>query len=119
MVIDAHASPALKAFRAVLAARYGEKVKAVYLFGSRARGDHRPDSDADVAAFIDSDQRARADVLREQIHLSGDTYDIWLDTGIRIQPWIFASEALAHPEGDDNAQLLGTILTEGRRYDGS
>src|SRR6516164_214357 len=28
-------------------------VPAVYLFGSRVRGDHRPDSDVDVRLFLD------------------------------------------------------------------
>jgi uncharacterized protein len=114
MTTDVNLQPALDAFRAVLAARYGDKVKAVYLFGSRARGDHRPDSDADLAVFIDSGQRTRANLLREQFELSGEAYDIWLDTGIRIQPWVFASEALANPARDENAHLLDTILTEGR-----
>ncbi len=31
----------------------GEPVAAAYLFGSRARGDERPDSDADVAVLLD------------------------------------------------------------------
>lgn len=31
----------------------GEPVAAAYLFGSRARGDGRPDSDADVAVLLD------------------------------------------------------------------
>ncbi|MDZ7842946.1 MAG: nucleotidyltransferase domain-containing protein [Gammaproteobacteria bacterium] len=113
MAVDATVRPALDVFQEILTARYGHSVKAVYLFGSRARGDHRPDSDADVAVFIDSEHRTRADLLKEQFALSGEAYDIWLDTGIRIQPWVFASEALAHPERDQNAHLLNTILTEG------
>jgi predicted nucleotidyltransferase len=111
--IDPAIRPTLDAFHAVLASRYGARLKAVYLFGSRARQDHHPDSDADLAVFVDAEGRARPDLLRDQMDLSGEAYDIWLDTGIRIQPWVFAAEALVHPERDHNAHLLSSILSEG------
>ena len=44
--------PVLTRFRAALDAAYGERIARVVLFGSRARGDHRPDSDYDVAVFL-------------------------------------------------------------------
>ena len=44
--------PVLKRFRAELEKAYGEKLDRVVLFGSRARGDARPDSDYDVAVFL-------------------------------------------------------------------
>jgi uncharacterized protein len=49
--IDGTTLRALEDFKARLDQRYRERLKAVYLFGSRARGDHRPDSDMDVAVF--------------------------------------------------------------------
>jgi len=113
MATDPKERQALETFRAVLSDRYGADLKAVYLFGSRARGDHHPDSDADVAVFVDSKDRTRDDLIREQIDLSADAYDIWLDTDVRIQPWVFASEALLHLERDKNAHLLSSILAEG------
>ncbi|HLW93168.1 MAG TPA: nucleotidyltransferase domain-containing protein [Roseiarcus sp.] len=39
-------------FRAALDEIYGARVGRVVLFGSRARGDARPDSDYDVAVFL-------------------------------------------------------------------
>jgi uncharacterized protein len=72
MAVDTTLCPALDVFHEILAARYGESAKTVYLFGSRARGNHRPDSDADVAVFIDSELRTRADLLKEQFELSGE-----------------------------------------------
>jgi predicted nucleotidyltransferase len=42
----------LSRFRAALDEIYGERVERVVLFGSRARGDARPDSDYDVAMFL-------------------------------------------------------------------
>jgi uncharacterized protein len=44
--------PILKRFRAALAELYGDRLERVVLFGSRARGDAREDSDYDVAVFI-------------------------------------------------------------------
>jgi predicted nucleotidyltransferase len=39
-------------FRAALDELYGSRIDRVVLFGSRARGDARPDSDYDVAVFL-------------------------------------------------------------------
>jgi predicted nucleotidyltransferase len=44
--------PVLIRFRAALDALYGERIERVVLFGSRARGDARADSDYDVAVFL-------------------------------------------------------------------
>ncbi|MGO8801135.1 MAG: nucleotidyltransferase domain-containing protein [Roseiarcus sp.] len=44
--------PVLSRFRAALDEAYGERIERVVLFGSRARGDARPDSDYDVAVFL-------------------------------------------------------------------
>lgn len=44
--------PILLRFRAALGEIYGERVERVVLYGSRARGEARPDSDYDVAVFL-------------------------------------------------------------------
>ena len=44
--------PILKRFRTALEEVYGERLERVVLYGSRARGDARPDSDYDVAVFL-------------------------------------------------------------------
>lgn len=44
--------PILSRFSAAVRSVYGERLERIVLFGSRARGDHRPDSDYDVAVFI-------------------------------------------------------------------
>ena len=48
----ATSDPVLKQFRAALDEAYGARLARVVLFGSRARGDQRPDSDYDVAVFL-------------------------------------------------------------------
>src|ERR1700687_764293 len=44
--------PVLTRFRRAVGAAYGDRLERVVLFGSLARGDHRPDSDYDIAVFI-------------------------------------------------------------------
>jgi predicted nucleotidyltransferase len=51
--------PILKDFRAALKAVYGDRLDRVVLFGSRARGDARPDSDYDIAVFLKTYQGNR------------------------------------------------------------
>jgi predicted nucleotidyltransferase len=46
--------PVLTRFRKALDAIYGNQIDRVVLFGSRARGDARADSDYDVAVFLKS-----------------------------------------------------------------
>ena len=42
----------LRRLRGALADLYGPRLERAVLFGSRARGDFRPDSDYDVAVFL-------------------------------------------------------------------
>jgi uncharacterized protein len=46
------ADPILARFRTALEEIYGARLERVVLFGSRARGAARPDSDYDVAVFL-------------------------------------------------------------------
>lgn len=57
--------PVLTQFRTALTEAYGDRVARVVLFGSRARGDARPDSDYDVAVFLNemADRWAEVDRL--------------------------------------------------------
>jgi predicted nucleotidyltransferase len=61
------ADPLLRRFRAALAEIYGERLERVVLFGSRARGEARPDSDYDLAVFLNAlpDRWAELDRLAD------------------------------------------------------
>jgi len=107
--IDPVTFGALVSFKRILAARYGEHLRSLYLFGSRARGSHRPDSDADVAVFLDQ----VTDPIGEQFDLIDESYDILLDTGVHIQPWVFDHASLEDPEHYRAPHLVTTIRREG------
>jgi uncharacterized protein len=59
--------PILTRFRVALEEMYGARLARVVLFGSRARGEARPDSDYDVAVFLTSmpDRWAELDRLAD------------------------------------------------------
>ncbi len=69
--------PAIKRFRKALDEIYGDRLARVVLFGSRARGDARPDSDYDVAVFL----RDMPDRFAELDRLADLGTDICNETG--------------------------------------
>ncbi|WP_407635637.1 nucleotidyltransferase domain-containing protein [Lamprocystis purpurea] len=95
---------------AQVATRYA--VSGAYLFGSRARGDCRVDSDADVAILL---RGQPGDFLDTKLDLADIAYDVLLETGIRIQPLPVWDLEWSHPEVYPNPRLLGNIRREGIR----
>jgi predicted nucleotidyltransferase len=70
-------NPILAKFRAALDEMYGEKIERVVLYGSRARGDAKPDSDYDVTVFL----RNMADRFAEMDRLADLSTAILDETG--------------------------------------
>lgn len=62
----------LVTFRRAVEEAFGDKVERVVLFGSRARGDARPDSDWDVAVFL----KEGAETFKTLRTLSGIAVDV-------------------------------------------
>ncbi len=71
--LDHDTRTALEAFRARILNRFGGKLRGLVLFGSRARGDHRPDSDADVVVFLE----AVDDPVAAQMDIAEDSYAVF------------------------------------------
>ena len=105
--IDAGTEGALRAFLARLPA--GLQVERALLYGSRARGDYRPDSDADVALIL----AQRGNDWQLLWELSGLAYDVFLETGVLIQPVPISSSDWAHPERFPRPSFLRNVAREG------
>jgi predicted nucleotidyltransferase len=67
----------------------------VVLYGSRARGDHRADSDYDIAVFI----RDAGNFSEESAHLAEVSTDILFDTGAVISATPFPAGAYRERTG--------------------
>ncbi len=74
--------PVLTFLRRRLNAVYGARLESVLLFGSRARGDARPDSDYDIAVFL----RDLDDPRLEADRLAGIGWEALRDKGRLISP---------------------------------
>ena len=96
--------PVLTRFRAALADMYGDQIERVVLFGSRARGDARPESDYDVAVFL----RHFHDRWSEMDRLIPVVTDILYEDGAFIH-------AMPYREGAyrDRTPLMHAIRREG------
>ncbi|MBG0812227.1 nucleotidyltransferase domain-containing protein [Methylosinus sp. H3A] len=81
--------PVLTRFRAELAAAYGDRLERAVLYGSRARGDARADSDYDVAVFL----REAESFWKESGRLAEIETAILYDTGAVINALPFSAGA--------------------------
>jgi predicted nucleotidyltransferase len=75
---------ALDDYVAAVRAHYGARLVDILIFGSRARGDARPDSDADVAVILED---GGWDFWDEKMFLSDLACDALLGPGLWIQAW--------------------------------
>ena len=95
MSTKAIADPILARFRAALDQAYGDRLERVVLYGSRARGDCRPDSDYDIAVFIRNPGR-----FMEELHqIAALTTDLLVETGAVISALPFRAGAYRERTG--------------------
>jgi predicted nucleotidyltransferase len=97
-------NPILAKFRAALDEMYGEKIERVVLYGSRARGDAKPDSDYDVAVFL----RNMADRFAEMDRLADLSTAILDETGEFIHAMPYRAGSY-----EDRTSLMREIRREG------
>ena len=96
--------PVLKRFRATLDEIYGDRLERVVLFGSRARGDAREDSDYDVAVFLED----FVDRWREVDRIIPVVTDILDEHEVFIHALPYRAGAYR-----DRTSLMGEIRREG------
>jgi predicted nucleotidyltransferase len=95
----------LTRFRNALNETYGAQLERVVLFGSRARGDARADSDYDVAVFL----RDMTDRWREFDRLADLSTDILIETGASVHAMPFTAGFY----NDERMPLMHEIRREG------
>jgi predicted nucleotidyltransferase len=95
-----------------------EKLRGTYdvsetiLFGSRARGDNRPDSDLDLAVVLNG---KRGDFMDIKLDMAGLAFDVLMETGILVQAFPMWEGDINHPEQFPNPGLIRNIVREGIR----
>jgi predicted nucleotidyltransferase len=94
----------LPLIRQRLEALYGSRLAKTVLYGSRARGEGREDSDYDVAVFLRdlTDPRSEADALADL------SWEILRDRGV-----VISAKAFAAADYDRPSLLMETIRNEG------
>ena len=99
-----------RAVRAFLDRLPGDlQVERALLYGSRARGDAGRESDADVALIL-TDQ---GDDWQTLWMLGGLAFDVFLETGILVQPVTISSGDWADPERSPRPSFLRNVAREG------
>ncbi len=106
--IDPLTRKSVEAFLARIAGDY--PIVEAWLYGSRARGDARPDSDADVAVIL-SGSKGRA--LEVGPEMAGEAFDVLLETGVLVSPLPIWIEDWVDPSHHNNPWLIANIKREG------
>jgi predicted nucleotidyltransferase len=108
--IDAATERAVRAFLREIGGKY--PVVESILYGSRARGDFRPDSDADIAVVLKGQHGDRAAVVQD---MAATALHVMMDTGVIVDALPLWEDEFAHPEGLRNPKLIENIRREGLR----
>ena len=108
--LDAETESAARVFMKRIEGKYPAIEGLVY--GSRARGTHRPDSDADLAVILKGE---RGDRYKVSGDMAGIAFDVLMETGILVQALPLWEDELKRPERFSNPALIENIKREGLR----
>ena len=100
-------NPILMKLRAALDEMYGTRIERVVLYGSRARGDARSDSDYDVAVFL-KDIRDAADRWAEADKIAETATALLMETGAVIHAMPYRAA-----QYNERSPLMHEIRREG------
>jgi hypothetical protein len=108
--LDPATEGAARAFMRQLKGRY--PVREAFLFGSRARHAHGPESDADIAVVLCGKHRNRSAIVRD---MAGIAFHVMMDTGVMVEALPLFEDEFEHPEMFNNPSLIDAIRREGLR----
>ena len=106
--VDAMTERAVRAFLRRLEGKY--RVVESILFGSRARGTHTEESDADVAVVLEGPKGDRTAAVRD---MAGIAFDVMLETGVLVEALPLWRDEFEHSERFSNPALIASIRREG------
>ena len=108
---DAAVEKAIRDFTQAVRIAYGDRVKGIYLFGSRARGDHASDSDADIAIVLADGGWS---VWDEKMRLADLEYDTIVETGVEPQGWPVRESEWLNPVLHKNPELIRAMRRDAK-----
>jgi predicted nucleotidyltransferase len=113
--LDERERDCLRRYCELLSERLGERLVAVRMFGSAARGDmwaaHRPmNSDVDLLVVTRGDLPEA-----EQEELLNATYPLYLECGRQLSPHFFSERRLEEPESERTRMFLAGVEPEALR----
>jgi uncharacterized protein len=85
-------------------------VKQVILYGSRARGDHQPDSDVDVAVVLAGERQRRGDFAAR---MAKPLADILFDTGLVLSAFPMWEDEWHNPDLAFNPWHIRNLKRDG------
>jgi predicted nucleotidyltransferase len=104
----------LRRYCALLQERLGERLIAVRMFGSAARGDMWP-AHAPMNSDIDLLVVTRAELPEDEREgLLEATYPLYLECGRQLSPHFFSERRLAEPESERTRAFLARVEPEAR-----
>jgi predicted nucleotidyltransferase len=109
-VVDSATERAVRGFLREVERRFS--VVEARLYGSRARGDFRPDSDADIAIVLKGQRGDRAAVVRDMAVIA---FHVMMETGVMVEGLPLWEDEFSNPEVFSNLKLIENIQRDGLR----
>ena len=109
-MIDSETERAARSFMRRLNGRY--HVREAFMFGSRARHTHTPDSDADIAVVLDGEHGNRSAAVKD---MAGIAFHVMMETGVMVEALPLWGDEVERPEIYSNPALIKNIMREGIR----
>jgi len=110
ITIDPETQRAARAFLDRIGRRYD--VAFAILYGSRANGSHRPDSDTDIAVVVRGEHPGRCTVA---LDMAETAFEVLLDTGTLVEALPLWEHEFEDAEQFGNPALIENIRLQGIR----